>query len=93
MRSSDRTPGGAMVAPSGSMEKSFLEAFGEKCHAKDAIGREAAKLVRDGETVVLDSAQPPIIARIWRPNTMLQCYDLVGGARGAGGQCASVQCG
>jgi len=50
-----RTPGGAMVAPSGSMEKSFLERSAKNATAKDAIGREAAKLVRDGETVVLDS--------------------------------------
>jgi DeoR family fructose operon transcriptional repressor len=50
-----RTPGGAMVAPSGSMERSFLERSAKMAGAKDAIGREAAKLVRDGETVVLDS--------------------------------------
>jgi DeoR/GlpR family transcriptional regulator of sugar metabolism len=50
-----RTPGGAMVAPSGSMERSFLERAAKNAAAKDAIGREAAKLVRDGETVVLDS--------------------------------------
>lgn len=50
-----RTPGGAMVAPSGSMERSFLERSAKMSSAKDAIGREAAKLVQDGETVVLDS--------------------------------------
>ena len=50
-----RTPGGAMVAPSGSMEKSFLERSAKNAAAKDAIGREAAKLVQNGETVVLDS--------------------------------------
>ena len=50
-----RTPGGAMVAPSGSIERSFLERSAKMAGAKDAIGREAAKLVRDGETVVLDS--------------------------------------
>jgi len=50
-----RTPGGAMVAPSGSMEKSFVERSAKNAGAKDAIGREAAKLVQDGETVVLDS--------------------------------------
>ncbi len=50
-----RTPGGAMVAPSGSMEKSFLERAAKNAAAKDAIGREAAKLVQDGETIVLDS--------------------------------------
>ena len=50
-----RTPGGAMVAPSGSMEKSFMERSAKMAHAKDAIGREAARLVKDGETVVLDS--------------------------------------
>ncbi len=50
-----RTPGGAMVAPTGSMEKSFLERAAKMAHAKEAIGREAARLVKDGETVVLDS--------------------------------------
>jgi len=50
-----RTPGGAIVAPSGSLEKSFLERSARMAGAKDAIGRAAAKLVRDGETVVLDS--------------------------------------
>jgi DeoR family fructose operon transcriptional repressor len=50
-----RTPGGAMIAPSGSLEKSFLERSAKMSAAKDAIGREAAKLVQNGETVVLDS--------------------------------------
>jgi len=50
-----RTPGGAMAAPSGSMERSFLDRSARMAGAKDAIGREAAKLVRDGDTVVLDS--------------------------------------
>jgi DeoR/GlpR family transcriptional regulator of sugar metabolism len=50
-----RTPGGAMLAPSGSMERSFLERSAKNASAKDAIGREAAKLVQPGETVVLDS--------------------------------------
>jgi DeoR/GlpR family transcriptional regulator of sugar metabolism len=50
-----RTPGGAMLAPSGSMERSFLERSAKNAAAKDAIGREAAKLVQPGETIVLDS--------------------------------------
>jgi DeoR/GlpR family transcriptional regulator of sugar metabolism len=50
-----RTPGGAMIAPSGSLEKSFLERSAKMAAAKDAIGREAARLVQNGETVVLDS--------------------------------------
>jgi hypothetical protein len=50
-----RTPGGAMAALSGSMERSFLERSAKMAGAKDAIGREAAKLVQNGETVVLDS--------------------------------------
>ncbi|HVZ16410.1 MAG TPA: DeoR/GlpR family DNA-binding transcription regulator, partial [Terriglobales bacterium] len=50
-----RTPGGAMLVPSGSMEKSFVERSSRMATAKDAIGREAAKLVQDGETVLLDS--------------------------------------
>lgn len=50
-----RTPGGAMITPTGSVEKSFLERAAKMAGAKDAIGREAAHLVRDGETIVLDS--------------------------------------
>ncbi len=50
-----RTPGGAMAALSGSMERSFLERSAKMSGAKDAIGREAARLVQEGETVVLDS--------------------------------------
>jgi DeoR/GlpR family transcriptional regulator of sugar metabolism len=50
-----RTPGGAMLAPSGSMERSFLERSAKNASAKDAIGREAANLVQPGETIVLDS--------------------------------------
>ncbi len=63
-----RTPGGAMVAPSGSMERSFLERSAKMASAKDAIGREAARLVRDGETVVLDSGTTTrYIARYMAP--------------------------
>jgi DeoR/GlpR family transcriptional regulator of sugar metabolism len=50
-----RTPGGAMVAPAGSMERTFLERSEKMAVAKDALGRAAAALVREGETVVLDS--------------------------------------
>jgi DeoR family fructose operon transcriptional repressor len=50
-----RTPGGAMVAPSGSMERTFLERSEKMAGAKDALGRTAAAMVREGETVVLDS--------------------------------------
>src|SRR5215470_6730413 len=50
-----RTPGGAMAAPAGSMEKSFLERSARMSSAKDAIGRVAARLVQEGETIVLDS--------------------------------------
>jgi DeoR/GlpR family transcriptional regulator of sugar metabolism len=50
-----RTPGGAMVAPSGSIERTFLERSEKMAAAKDALGRTAAALVCDGETVVLDS--------------------------------------
>lgn len=50
-----RTPGGAMAAPSGSFERSFIERSEKMAGAKEAIGREAANLVQDGETIVLDS--------------------------------------
>jgi DeoR family fructose operon transcriptional repressor len=50
-----RIPGGAMVSRSGSMEKSFLDRSQRMASAKNALGREAAELIQDGETVVLDS--------------------------------------
>jgi DeoR/GlpR family transcriptional regulator of sugar metabolism len=50
-----RTPGGAMAAPGGSMERSFLERSQKMSAAKNALGRAAASLVQDGETIVLDS--------------------------------------
>jgi DeoR/GlpR family transcriptional regulator of sugar metabolism len=50
-----RTPGGAMAAPSGSMERTFLERSGKMSAAKDALARAAAALVQEGETIVLDS--------------------------------------
>jgi DeoR/GlpR family transcriptional regulator of sugar metabolism len=50
-----RTPGGAMVVPAGSMERTFVERSEKAAGAKDAIGRAAASLVQEGETVVLDS--------------------------------------
>lgn len=50
-----RIPGGAMVAPSGSMERTFLERSEKNAAAKDAVGRKAAALVNEGETIVLDS--------------------------------------
>ena len=50
-----RTPGGAMAARSGSMEKTFLQRSENMADAKDALGRAAAALVNEGETVVLDS--------------------------------------
>ena len=63
-----RTPGGAMVAPSGSMERTFLERSEKMASAKDAVGRAAAALVREGDTVVLDSGTTTrYIARHLRP--------------------------
>lgn len=50
-----RTPGGAMAAPYGSMERSFLERSARNAAPKDAIGREAANLIQPGDTIVLDS--------------------------------------
>jgi DeoR/GlpR family transcriptional regulator of sugar metabolism len=50
-----RTPGGAMAAPGGSMERTFLERSHKMSAAKNALGRVAASLVQDGETIVLDS--------------------------------------
>jgi DeoR/GlpR family transcriptional regulator of sugar metabolism len=50
-----RTPGGAMAAPAGSMERTFVERSVKNANAKEALGRAAAGLVAEGETVVLDS--------------------------------------
>lgn len=50
-----RIPGGAMAAPSGSMEKTYLERSQRMAKAKNVLGRAAAELVQDGETIVLDS--------------------------------------
>jgi len=50
-----RTPGGAMSAPAGSMEKTFLERSAKMAGAKEALGRTAAGLIAEGETVVMDS--------------------------------------
>ena len=50
-----RTPGGAMAAPAGSMERTFLERSAKMATAKEALGRAAAGLVAEGETVVMDS--------------------------------------
>lgn len=50
-----RTPGGAMVAPAGSMERTFLERSAKMAGAKEALGRAAAGIIAEGETVVLDS--------------------------------------
>ena len=50
-----RIPGGAMAPPSGSMERTFVERAAKMSGAKDVLGRAAAKLVNDGDTVVLDS--------------------------------------
>lgn len=50
-----RTPGGAMLAPAGSMERTFVERSAKMAVAKEALGRAAAALVIEGETVVMDS--------------------------------------
>jgi len=50
-----RTPGGAMAAPAGSMERTFLERSAKMAGAKEALGRTAAGLVAEGETIVMDS--------------------------------------
>lgn len=50
-----RIPGGAMVAPAGSMERTFLERSAKMAGAKEALGRTAAGIIAEGETVVMDS--------------------------------------
>jgi DeoR family fructose operon transcriptional repressor len=50
-----RIPGGARIARSFGLEKTFVERLQRMSEAKDRIGRAAASLVGDGESVGLDS--------------------------------------
>ena len=50
-----RIPGGARITRSITFEKSFAERLEKMAEAKDRIGRAAASLVKEGESVVLDS--------------------------------------
>jgi len=50
-----RVPGGVRIARGFLAEKSFLERDKRMAREKEKIGRLAASLVRDGESVVLDS--------------------------------------
>jgi len=62
-----RVPGGARIARSFGLEKTFLERIERMAAAKDRIGRLAASLVRDGESVALDSGTTTLyIARYLR---------------------------
>jgi DeoR/GlpR family transcriptional regulator of sugar metabolism len=50
-----RIPGGARIEHWRGAERSFFERLQKMSPAKQSIGRAAAELVRDGESVVLDS--------------------------------------
>ena len=50
-----RIPGGARIEHWRGSERSFLERLQKMSHAKRSIGSAASALVRDGESVVLDS--------------------------------------
>jgi len=50
-----RIPGGARIERWRGAERSFLERLQKMSHAKRSIGSAASALVRDGESVVLDS--------------------------------------
>src|ERR1700722_5238037 len=50
-----RIPGGARIEHWRGAERSFLERLQKMSHAKRSIGAAASALVRDGESVVLDS--------------------------------------
>lgn len=50
-----RIPGGARIEYWRGAERSFFERLEKMSHAKRSIGRAAAALIRDGESVVLDS--------------------------------------
>lgn len=62
-----RTPGGARLARSFSFEKTFAERLQKMADAKVRIGRAAAGLVKEGESLVLDSGTTTLcIARSLR---------------------------
>jgi DeoR/GlpR family transcriptional regulator of sugar metabolism len=50
-----RTPGGARIERWRGMERTFLERLDKMPPAKQSIGKAAATLIKDGESVVLDS--------------------------------------
>lgn len=50
-----RIPGGARIEHWRGAERSFFERLEKMSHAKQSIGRAASTLIRDGESVVLDS--------------------------------------
>lgn len=50
-----RTPGGARIERWRGMERTFLERLEKMSPAKSSIGKAAASLIQDGQSVVLDS--------------------------------------
>ncbi|AGB42422.1 transcriptional regulator of sugar metabolism [Halobacteroides halobius DSM 5150] len=50
-----RTHGGAVAKESRDFEPSFIEKEDEHTEAKSKIGKKAAKLINDGETIILDA--------------------------------------
>ncbi|MGH9396149.1 MAG: DeoR/GlpR family DNA-binding transcription regulator [Terriglobia bacterium] len=50
-----RTPGGATLNRVIIFERDFTDRLRKMCEAKDKIGRAAASLIREGESIVLDS--------------------------------------
>src|SRR5262245_1188183 len=50
-----RVPGGARIARSFGFEKTFVERMQRMAAVKERIGRAAASIVRDGESIALDS--------------------------------------
>jgi len=74
-----RIPGGARVARGISFEKSFSERLQKMAEAKDCIGRLAASLVREGDSVLMDSGTTTLcIARHLRSraNIVVLTYSL-----------------
>lgn len=62
-----RTPGGARLARAYSFEKTFTERLRKMAGAKERVGRAAAALVKEGESLVLDSGTTTLcIARSLR---------------------------
>lgn len=68
----ERTHGGAVLPDLRRYEPSFHQKEGERRQEKEAIARVAARLVKDGDTIILDSGTTTLaLARLLRGRTNL----------------------